>query len=400
MSPRKRTAQSDEENEPSTPKQAASARKHVRLDVADEHESNQQQRPRVAVVGNGGGGDVAARVVTPHQPKVGGGEVVVVEEGDAVRQKLFLGSGEVAASPSNQQQTNDDDVQQRQVKTVSPVKRKLIFGRSVVEIDVKNSVRLVYNIVRKLTGSIGGNGSFGPIYGELTMGSMQKMINLMKEHAEFDASSRFIDVGSGIGKPNLHVTQDPGVEFSYGIEVEADRWLLGMNCLKGMLDGAQEQQGKMLSEGDKILHNCTFVHGDITDAHTFDPFTHVYMFSIGFPPSLWCDLSDMWNRSSSKYLICYHAPKDIIDSYEFNVELVVQTQTSMHGSKEGHMGYIYRRTAGEAVGANNEIVACDPYYAPALEKVKSGFESIKEDVDSKVEEKMRSGTSTRSRRRR
>jgi len=76
------------------------------------------------------------------------------------------------------------------------------------------------------------------------MGSMQKMINLMKEHTGFDSTSRFIDVGSGVGKPNLHVSQDPGVEFSYGIEVEADRWLLSMHSLQGTLEAIGNDEGK------------------------------------------------------------------------------------------------------------------------------------------------------------
>ena len=54
----------------------------------------------------------------------------------------------------------------------------------------------MYKIVRKLTGSIGGNGYCGPIYGELTMGSMEKMIDMMIEYTSFNKSSRFIKPGN------------------------------------------------------------------------------------------------------------------------------------------------------------------------------------------------------------
>jgi len=118
---------------------------------------------------------------------------------------------------------------------VVPTKRKQSIEK------VLENVKKVYAIVRKFTGSIGGNASMGPIYGELTMWSMQKVINLMKEHTEFTNTSLFVDVGSGIGKPNLHVAQDPGVKFSYGIEVEPSRWLLGIICLKNVLDAASKQ---------------------------------------------------------------------------------------------------------------------------------------------------------------
>ena len=119
---------------------------------------------------------------------------------------------------------------------------------------------------------------------------MQKMVNLMKQYTGFCETSRFIDVGSGIGKPSLHVTQDPGVTFSYGIEVEASRWLLGMSCLKGMLEAAVAEANDtssdascsaLTSKEERIRHQCVFEKGDIRQAKIFDPFTHVYMFSIG-----------------------------------------------------------------------------------------------------------------------
>lgn len=291
-------------------------------------------------------------------------------------------------------------------KEIVSTKRKLIFGRNVKETVVKRSVRQVYAIVKKLTGSLGGNSSGGPIYGELTMGSMQKIVNLMKDYTDFGPSSRFIDVGSGIGKPNLHVIQDPGVEFSFGIEIDESRWLLGMNCLKVVLDTAYEQQCRNISsdmpDDEQIRHNCIFAMGDIRKARTFDPFTHVYMFSVGFPPELWCVLKEVWNRSASPYLICYHGPKDIIHSYEFDVELVIQTSTSMHGSKEGHTGYVYRRTNTYVATKKDtsEIVPCDPLFVDAWQLItENGLHSLKTHVEAKVESYMVSGACTRSRRR-
>lgn len=171
--------------------------------------------------------------------------------------------------------TPSDTKQPQQHKAA---RRRLAFGRSET-IDICDNVRLTHKLIRKTTGSIGGNGSFGAIYGELTMGSMQKMVNLMKAHTEFGPSSRFIDVGSGIGKPNLHVIHDPGVEFSYGIEMERSRWMLGLASLNAVLQEA--------CRADSTLgYKCMFDHGNIKAAKTFDPFTHVYMFSIGY---VWCD---------------------------------------------------------------------------------------------------------------
>lgn len=124
-----------------------------------------------------------------------------------------------------------------------------------------------------------------------------------------------------------------------------------------------------------------------------------------FPPSLWIHLADMWNKSLSPFLICYHGPRDIIECYEFNVELITQISTSMHGSKESHTGYIYRRSrAGSKVGSRTNVMQleqnfdmpCDPYYKEALIKAKSGASSLKEEVFSKVNAVWDSSPSTRS----
>lgn len=280
-------------------------------------------------------------------------------------------------------------------------KRRLIFGRYTEVKECAPNVDSVYKIVRKLTGSIGGNGYSGPIYGELTKNSMQKMVDLMVEHTDFSSSSRFIDVGSGIGKPNLHVAQYPGVEFSCGVEMEHNRWSLGMTCLKACLNAAVLEREETLAdteENDQLLlqGNTMFMHNNILEAKTFDPFTHVYMFSIGFPPELWEGLSTMWNKSDAgacQYLICYSPPKKIIETYEFDVELLIQIPTSMHGSKESHMGYIYRRTnpnkkSKKKKTSSEKAVACDPLFKPSYKLVKSGLKALEREVDRQVKEEM------------
>ena len=115
------------------------------------------------------------------------------------------------------------------------------------------------------------------------MGSMAKMIQYMMDYTKPDSSSRFIDVGSGIGKPNLHVAQYPGVDFGCGLEMEQVRWNLGMTRLKAVLDAAAvvPPQDEHLSPQKALQGNCMFLHKNTTEAKSFDPFTHVYMFSIG-----------------------------------------------------------------------------------------------------------------------
>jgi len=233
--------------------------------------------------------------VTPHHenPSTSPSGAASASNNPRARRAIFPPATQQApVTPSSKQDTEDDNATAL-VVTPSPkqdapkaAKRRLIFGRLVEEQVYQNNTKRVYALVKKLTGSIGGNASCGPIYGELTMGSMQKMVELMKQHTQFDSKSRFLDVGSGIGKPNLHVTQDPGVAFSCGIEMELDRYRLGLKCLQRVLQEASKDEDANNTDtpnNDKsrIRYNCAFIHGNIMEAYTFDPFTHVYMFSIG-----------------------------------------------------------------------------------------------------------------------
>jgi len=262
--------------------------------------------------------------------------------------------------------------------------KKLPFGLNKKAIEIPPNVQRVYHIVHKHSGSLGGNGHGGAIYGELTTGSMQKMTNLMIEHTGLSKSSRFIDVGCGLGKPNLHVAQFPGVDFSYGIEMEHVRWMIGMSNLEHVLKSAKDDvnKGVVNDTESKIGHGCYLSHGDITEANFFDPFTHVYMFDIGFPPRLFHQLAEMFNNSQSEYLICYHAPRLMIDDYGFNIELIHQTPTSMHGSAEGHQGYIYRRdmnvksNARKACKTKTFGVPCDPLFSTAWKMCRGGLDPL------------------------
>ena len=134
----------------------------------------------------------------------------------------------------------------------------------------------------KTTGCIGGNSYGGPIYGEITQGSMQKLIQLMIDHTGLSQESRFIDIGCGLGKPSLHVAQQVGVELAFGLEVEPLRVHLGMHNLRAVLEAAMLDSRNGTNSEEKLrVKACFFALGDITEVTSLDPFTHVYMFNTG-----------------------------------------------------------------------------------------------------------------------
>ncbi len=129
-------------------------------------------------------------------------------------------------------------------------------------VSLQPNVEQIYSIKNSETGELGVNAEGGPIYGELTKGLFQKIVNCMKEYMGFNKNSCFIDVGSGGGKPNLHVSQDPGVAISIGIEVVINRWVQGLRNSLGVLNAAVNQQSsnKMFDPKTSICFSCIFLN--------------------------------------------------------------------------------------------------------------------------------------------
>ena len=100
------------------------------------------------------------------------------------------------------------------------------FTAVVEKTEPASRVQTIYKSIRQVTGTLGGDGNGGPIYGELTEGNMQKIVDFLVAFCALNLNSRFLDIGAGQGKPNFHVAQNPGVRLSLGIEVEPVRWIV------------------------------------------------------------------------------------------------------------------------------------------------------------------------------
>jgi hypothetical protein len=107
-----------------------------------------------------------------------------------------------------------------------------------------NSVKNVYSITRKRTRK-GGNCSGGEIYGETTVGSFERLVELLKNHTQFTHESRFLDVGSSLGKPSArahnaqevrvkmhpdsiphqHAAANPNAVVKYQVQVPLQGWV-------------------------------------------------------------------------------------------------------------------------------------------------------------------------------
>ncbi len=262
---------------------------------------------------------------------------------------------------------------------------------------VPASVKRVYSMIGKTTGSLGGNGATGAIYGELTVGSFQKIVDLLKAHCNLNCNSRFVDVGSGLGKPSFHVAQDPGCQMSFGVELEELRWRLSIHNHRSMLRATTQ-----IDCSPPV--NVFFLHADMQQAQTFDPFTHVYSCDVGFPPSTFHRLAKVFNRSQTQYLISYQSPKRIIDLYKFNVELVFKEGSlKMTGSSEGKTVFAYRRKGlmGGEVPPQPSDAKVDPLFREGVQLTRNaqngGIEDLEQYLEARFGEFVEGGRKLRTR---
>lgn len=172
------------------------------------------------------------------------------------------------------------------------------------------------------------------------MGTFQKIINCLVDRLDLGPSSSFLDIGSGLGKPNLHVAVEPGVRVSFGVELERLRWQLSMHNLRHCMSKVRGLKKAVAAHKQNTVY---FANSDITNISNFDPFTHIYMFDVGFPPSALVAIANAFNVSRTvKALVSFTRPHHIITTYGFAVQLIDKITTRMHGSSESHTAYVYR----------------------------------------------------------
>ena len=83
----------------------------------------------------------------------------------------------------------------------------------------------------------------------------------------------------------------------------------------------------------------------------------------------------------------------MIEDYGFHIELIVQTPTSMHGSAEGHTGYIYcrskeRKLSSKVCKTRTFGVLCDPLFAEAWKMCRAGLDAMQKYSAEEVERHM------------
>lgn len=111
----------------------------------------------------------------------------------------------------------------------------------VGEATSSRSSKQIYKLIQKNSGALwGGAGPNEPIYGELTEGSMGKILKHLENYCYLGTTSLFLDIGSGLGnlgKPTMHCSSHVyKVLVSLGIEISKLRYQMSIRNLSMALD--------------------------------------------------------------------------------------------------------------------------------------------------------------------
>lgn len=164
---------------------------------------------------------------------------------------------------------------------------------------------------------------------------MQKVLNVLKDECSLDESSMFLDVGSGLGKPNIHAAAAVPLKGSVGIEVIPLRYYLSLVNLRRVIS--------LDIPLDKDQANCpvAFANTDVLNLRSLTPMTHIFLFDVGMPVKVMKHLAKIFNRSrTAKYLVCFKKPK-LVKEFGFDADFMRKISVSMVSSAESHSCFVY-----------------------------------------------------------
>ena len=186
-------------------------------------------------------------------------------------------------------------------------------------------LRRLYHACRPRAGVVAGD---GPIYGELRLGSFHNIVLALQKYTDIDQESIFLDVGSGLGKPCVHVAYVVGCRC-IGVEIVGARW-------RQSLDSVAAAKRLCASMRTPLM-----LHADMRSLESLSPFTHVFAFDSCYTSNDLRTLLKLFHSSTCTALVSFCNPKKAARHGLSDCVCPVTIPVRMCGSGERHTAYIY-----------------------------------------------------------
>ena len=177
-------------------------------------------------------------------------------------------------------------------------------GNSTGDVEQEEErVKIFYALARRrMDVTCGADGRYG-MTGHVNNASLSRLFEVLKEECSLDSTSRFFDIGHGMGRPSMHAAllQPPPLEAS-GTEFNPSLYAQSMLLLRD----AVRKFPQTLAVHPRVF----FFDANVLDFTSLEPYTHVYAFNVGMPEAVVAHILSLAGRSNTiEWLIMYlHGP--------------------------------------------------------------------------------------------
>ena len=216
-------------------------------------------------------------------------------------------------------------------------------------IQIPTSVSIVYDAIGRSSQIT--SGTYSLCYGEITPASIQSLCYELVRLSLVSPGSLLLELGAGVGKPSLHFSSFFRC-LTVGIEIDYPLYFASLGNLK-----------KVYSKADELGFqppSVAFVHSDISNLSSFDPFEVIYSFDCLFEPALLMHIGRVFNDSSKcKVFMSYKKPAVLQDLGFIGLRLMAKLPMKMIGSRELKTCFVYTRRIPERSDSQPDPIVCD-----------------------------------------
>jgi hypothetical protein len=235
--------------------------------------------------------------------------------------------------------TNNYEVAKAELKAVQVrlnVAAAAVIAQAKCELHpTETALNVVYHYLRTRVRALTADG--GDTNGELTRGSIDKILTVMIEHYGMNENSVLCDGGANYNVFVAHAAQRTGCK-AWGVEYVPVRTFVAASQF---LRALNSDRGKMKNP------RVAYVPCDLYLLRSLVNTTIVYLFDEAFPPSLFeHNIKVAASTQSVKHIISFKASKNrslhqVFEDYGFKQGKKVPVNKT--GSNEGNTAYIYTR---------------------------------------------------------
>ncbi|PNW79759.1 hypothetical protein CHLRE_08g365550v5 [Chlamydomonas reinhardtii] len=212
-------------------------------------------------------------------------------------------------------------------------------------------VDALYGLMQSFENKLGGGEGVEGLYGSITQGGMQKILECLAHNTGLDHRSTFIDIGAGLGRPLLHAMVSHGVPCTWGVELDKVKCDKAAAFCQHVLGNLVTKEVLPAGVAVPPVH-CS----PVEKFASLDPATHAYSFWEGVPASGKRAFGELFAKSKSLRAVAVvqramrgQEPAAVMREMGFGPLILINSfSVSMSGSGRSFQAYVFSKITPEA----------------------------------------------------